>query len=163
MWQNAIMQLTHFLLLHSLPLSTIKHRGMSPNPVVIGTNQTRMASSYDTPNSTKFVDYHYPCCGFFKVHAWGNEHPICSEIVRPYRQHQLQLSTELCMQYQKWFDNAIQYFRHQDYMHYGICAIICSLCQTVYLSEALLGFHITECHRGPQYFKDVLNTCYPCV
>ena len=105
-----------------MPVSTIKHRGMSLVPVVIGKKQTRMASGYDIPRSTKFMDYYYLCCGFFKVHAWGNEHPSCSEIVRPYRQHQLQLST-----------------------------------------EAMLGFHITECHGGPQTFMDALNTCYVSV
>ena len=51
----------------------IKCRGESLTPVVIGKKQTRMASSYDIPKSTKFADYYYPCCEFFKVHAWGNE------------------------------------------------------------------------------------------
>ena len=57
----------------------------------------------------------------------------------------------------------IQYFRHQDYMHYGICTIICSLCRGVYLSEAMLGFHITESHDSPQTFEDALNSHYVSV
>ena len=145
-------------------MSRIKHRVTSTIPVVIGKKQTRMTSGYDISKSTNFAwTTITSCCGFFKVHTWGNAHPSCSEIVRPYRQHQLQLSTELCVYCRKWFDDVIQYFRHQDSMHYGIHTIKCSLCQGIYLSEALLGFHIRECHSGPQSFKDALNTCYVSV
>ena len=117
--------------------------------MIVGTKQTGMLSDYNVHESTNFVDYYYPCCGFFKVNTWGNEHPSCSKIVRPYRQHQFQLLTEVCMHCGKHFINAIQYFQHQDSMYYGIRAIICSLCHGVYLSEAMMGFHITESHGGP--------------
>ena len=48
-------------------------------------------------------------------------------------------------------------------MHYGIHTIISSLCRGIYLSEAMLGFDITESHGSPQTFKDALNTHYASV
>ena len=58
------------------------------------------------------------------------------------------------------FVNPVDYFHHQDLVHYGICAVICALCRGVFVSEAMLGFHITDCHGGPQSFKDALALKY---
>ena len=63
----------------------------------------------------------------------------------------------------KCFDNSVDYFCHQDSVHYGIRAVICFICKAVFLSEAMLGFHITDSHGGPRSFKDALSLKYTCM
>ena len=109
---------------------------------------------------TRVADEYYLCCGFIGVYIWGNPHLPCNDAVKPHRQHQLQISTELCMYCGQRLVNPVDYFCHQDSVHYRICVVICALCRGVFVSEAMLGFHITDCHSGPQSFKDVLALKY---
>ena len=112
------------------------------------------------PKKIRVADEYYPCCGFFSAYIWGNPHPPYNDVVKWHRQYQLQISTEVCMYCAQRFVNPVDYFHHQDLVHYGICAVICALCRGVFVSEAMLGFHITDCHGGPQSFKDALALKY---
>ena len=98
---------------------TIKHRGTNPIPVIVGTKQTRMLCDYNVPNQQNLWTIIIPVV-VSSEYTHGVEYPSCSKVVRPYRQHQLQLSTEVCMHCGKHFTNAIRYFQLQDSIHYSI-------------------------------------------
>ena len=137
---------------------------ISDDSGIASTNMDRdklaLQRGYSVPKRVWISDEYYPCCGFFEVHSWGNPHPPCSDVVKPYQQHQPQISTEICMYCGQKFVNPIDYFCHQDSMHYGIHTVICALCRGVFVSEAMLGFHITDCHGGLMSFKDALALKY---
>ena len=138
--------------------------GSTSSPTLSMDRETMAAMrNYSVLKKTRVSNDYYPYCSFFGVYSWGNQHPPCSDIVKPFRQHQLQLSTEVCMYCGKHFKSLVDYFQHQDSVHYSIQALICSLCRSVFLSEAMLGFHITNSHGGPRSFKDALGLEYTCI
>ena len=128
----------------------------------VGTNKDQLGKkrSYDVPKPINFADYIHPCCGVFQVQSWGNTHPDCDMVIRSYHQHQLEMFCKTCRYCGRQFSSPLQYLQHQDSIYYSIRAIICSLCRGVYLSEAMLAFHISDCHREPKSIKQTLSVKY---
>ena len=113
--QKCKLNITHFYFREFK--STIKCRGTIPIPLVVGTKQTKMSSDYKLPKSTKFVDYYYPCFGFFGV---MNIHHVAK--IGHIDNINYNFQQRFVCTVEKHFTNAIQYFQHQDSIHYGIFA-----------------------------------------